>query len=65
MIQWIICSAERHDKPRTLALPGADSAEDVGPFGALVVRGAGSSSALGPAVRDFVFLTYPRFVLPP
>ena len=57
--------APRHDQPRTLAFGGADSAEDVGPFGALVVRRAGSGSALGPAVRDLVFLTYPRFILPP
>jgi len=57
--------AERQDEPRRRALGGTDCAEDVGPFRALIVRGAGSRSAPGPATRDLVLLAYARFILEP
>ena len=53
------------DEARTLALPGTDSAADVGPHGALIVRGRWPCAATGPAARDLVLLPYPSFVLPP
>ena len=54
-----------HDQPGALALGGADGAEDVGPFGALVVGCAGSGSLARPASCDFVLLPDPGLVLPP
>ncbi len=65
MIQWIICSAERHDQPGALAFGGADGAKDVGPFGALVVGCAGPGSAPDPAPGDGVLLADPHLVLEP
>ena len=65
MIQWIICSAERHDQPGALAFGGTDGAKDVGPFGALVVGCSGPGSAPGPAAGDLVLLAHPGFILPP
>jgi len=49
--------ASWQDQGRTLALPGADRAEDVGGSGPLVARRAGASATLGPAAGDFVLLT--------
>ena len=57
--------APRHDKPGALALLGADRAEDIGPLGALVVRGARPGSTPGPAAGDGVLLPDAGFVLPP
>ncbi len=65
MIQWIISSAERHDRPGPLALGGADGAEDVGPFGALVAGCPGPGSLARPAPGDGVLLPDPRLVLEP
>jgi len=57
--------APGHDQPGRLALLWADGAEDVGPFGALVVGRAGPGSAPGPTPGDGVFLPDPRLVLEP
>ena len=46
-------------------LGGADGAEDVGGFGALVVRRRWSLAALGPAAADFVLLPDARLVAEP
>ena len=54
-----------HDKPGALALFGADRAEDIGPFGALIFRRRRSAAAFRPSPRDLVFLAYPDFILPP
>jgi len=43
---------------------GADGAEDVGRFGALIVRRPRPGAALGPAPRDLVLLADAGFVLP-
>ena len=65
MIQWIICSAERHDQPGALALRRADGAEYVGPLRALVVRRPGAGAAPCPAAGDLVLLADASFVLEP
>jgi hypothetical protein len=57
--------APGQDEANGLALLRTDGAEDIGPFGALIVRRAGPCSALGPAARDLVLLTDARFVLEP
>ncbi len=57
--------AERHDKARSFALARADGAEDVGPFGALILGRRGSTSPLGPPAGDFVLLTDASLVLEP
>ena len=54
-----------HDQPRTLAEPRADGPEDVGPFGALIVRRAGTGAAPRPAPSDQVLLADAGFVLEP
>jgi hypothetical protein len=46
----------RQDQSRTLAVLGADSAENVGGSGTLVARRAGPGAALGPAAGDLVLL---------
>jgi len=48
--------AGRQDQGRTLALLGADGAEDVGGGGALIARRTGAGAALGPAAGDLVLL---------
>src|SRR3712207_2203705 len=53
------------DQTRTFALLWADRAKDVGPGGALVVRGCGSRAAPGPAPSDLVLLSDAGFVVPP
>jgi hypothetical protein len=50
------------DKRGSLAVFGADGAENIGRGRALVVRGRGPCSALGPAPRDLVLLPDARFV---
>ncbi len=57
--------AERQDKPCALAQCGADRSEDVGRYGALIIRCRWAGPALRPPARDPVFLTYARFVLEP
>jgi hypothetical protein len=57
--------APRQNQTDTLALLRTDSTEDIGPLGALIVRRAGSRSALGPAARDLVLLADAGFVLEP
>jgi hypothetical protein len=54
-----------HDETGAFALGRADGAEDVGPFGSLIVRRARPSAPLGPAARDGVLLADPGLVLPP
>ena len=48
--------AGRQDQGGTLALLGADRAEDVGGSSALISRSAGTGTALGPAAGDLVLL---------
>jgi hypothetical protein len=57
--------AVRHDQAGALALGRADRAEDVGPFGALVVCGPRPGSASGPSAGDLVLLADTGFILPP
>ncbi len=57
--------APGHDQPGGLALLRANRAEDVGPFGALVVRRARTRAAPRPAAGDLVLLADARLVLPP
>ncbi len=56
---------EGHHEAGALAEPRADRPEDVGPSGALVVRGSGPRSAPGPAAGQLVLLADPGFVLEP
>ena len=55
--------AARQDEGRPDAALRTDGAEDVGRLGALIMGGAGTGAALGPAPRDLVLLPDPRFVL--
>jgi hypothetical protein len=55
--------AERQDEAGGFALLRADRAEDVGRFGALIVRCRGTCSALRPSPRDLVLLPDPGLVL--
>jgi hypothetical protein len=57
--------AERQDKPCALAQCGADRSEDVGRYGALIIRCRWARPTLRPPARDLVFLTYARLVLEP
>ena len=57
--------AAGRDECCSLAVVRATCSEDVGGGGALIVRGAGSCPASGPAPRDLVLLADPRFVLEP
>ena len=57
--------APGHDQRGALALLGADRAEDVCPFGPLVMGRARSSSTLGPSAGDGVLLPDAGFILPP
>lgn len=57
--------APGHDQPGALALLRTDRAEDVCPFGPLVVRGAGSRAAFRLASGDGGLLPDAGFVLPP
>ncbi len=57
--------APGHDEAGALALGGADRAEDVGPFRALIVRRARAGSAPSPAPGDRILLADPGLVLPP
>src|SRR5271157_742796 len=54
--------APGQDQADRLALLRADRAEDVGRGGALVARGRGPRSPLGPAPGDLVLLSDARFV---
>ena len=54
-----------HDQARRFAFGRADGAEDIDPFGALVVRRPGPGAPARPTPCDLVFLTDARFVLPP
>ena len=54
--------APGQDEGRALAVLGADRAEDVGRGGSLVLGGARTRSALGPAAGDLVLLADPRLV---
>ena len=57
--------AARQHQARALALLGADSPEDIGRPGALIVRRAWPGAALGPTVRDLVLLPDAGLVLEP
>lgn len=54
-----------HDEAGALAFRRTDCAEDIRPFGALILGRGGSGATSGPASGDFVLLADPRFVLPP
>ncbi len=53
------------DEPGSLALLGADGAEDIGRSGALVVGGRRPAAAQRPAAGDLVFLADPGLVSEP
>ena len=57
--------APRQDEADALTLLRTDCAEDIGPFGALIVRRTGPCSALGPAARDLVLLADACLILEP
>ena len=57
--------APRHDQRGALALFRTDRAEDVRPFGPLVVRSAGACAAFRPAAGDGVLLPDACLILPP
>ena len=57
--------AARQNETGTDPAFGADSAEDVGRLGALVMGCLRPRATLRPAARDLVLLTDARFVLPP
>ena len=57
--------APRQNEAYALGLGRTDCAEDVGRFGALIVRRTRPRSASRPAARDLVLLADPRFVLEP
>jgi hypothetical protein len=57
--------AGRQDQGRTLALPGADGAKDVGGGGALIPRRTWARAALRPPAGDLVLLTDPSLVCEP
>ena len=57
--------AERQDEACRLTFLRADRTEDIGRFGALIVRRRGPRSALGPSPRDLVLLSDPSLVLKP
>jgi hypothetical protein len=57
--------APGHDEPGALSLGRADGPEDVGPFGALVVRCPRPSAATGPAAGDLVLLADPGLIREP
>lgn len=57
--------APRQDQADGFAAFRADGPEDIGPFGALIVRRDGAGSASCPTARDLVLLTYAGFVLEP
>ncbi len=57
--------APGHDQASALALGRANRAEDVGPFGALVVCGPRPGAASGPSAGGLVFLADTGFILPP
>ena len=54
--------AAGQDERGALAVVRADSPEDVGGRGSLIVRSAGPCPALGPAPRDLVLLANPGLV---
>ena len=54
--------AVRQHQCGTLALAGADGAEDVGRRSALIMRRTGSAAAPGPAAGDLVLLADPGFI---
>ena len=55
----------RQHECRSLALLGADGAEDVGRCGALIMRCTGAAAAPGPAAGDLVLLADTGFVSEP
>ena len=57
--------APRQDEADGFALLWANRAEDIDPFGALIVRRAGARSAPGPTACDLVLLADASFVLEP
>jgi len=57
--------APGHDEAGAFALGRADRAEDVGPFGSLIVGRSRASSAPRPAAGDPVLLADSGLVLPP
>ena len=54
-----------HHQRGAFPLRRADCAEDIGGSRALILRGAGSGSAPGPAAGDLVLLHNPGLVLEP
>ena len=57
--------AERQDQAGALAFLRADSAEDIGRAGALIMGCVGPRTAPGPSPRDLVLLTDTGFILEP
>ena len=57
--------AAGQNEGRADAALGTDGAENIGGGRALILGRAGSGPAWRPAPRDLVFLTDPRFILPP
>ena len=57
--------AERQDQAGALAFLRADSAEDIGRAGALIMGCAGPRATPGPAPRDLVLLADTGFILEP
>lgn len=57
--------AERQDQAGRFALLRADRTEDVGGFGALIVRRRRARSPFRPSPRDLVLLSDPGLVLEP
>ncbi len=60
-----LCVAAGQDEGRPDAALGTDGAEDIGRLGTLVAGRPGPGSSWCPAPGDLVFLTDPRFILPP
>ena len=60
-----LCIAGRQDQGGSLSLFRADGSEDVGRGGALILRSARASAALGPPAGDLVLLTNARFIREP
>ncbi len=60
-----LCVAAGQNERRAGAALGTDGAEDIGRLGALIPGRPGPGSPWRPAPGELVFLTDPRFVLPP
>src|SRR3982750_895476 len=65
MVVHRLSGATGHDQSRAFAQRRADRPEDVGGFGALVLRGCGSCAAARPSPSDGVLLTYTSLIRKP